>query len=131
MLRRTVLMIVEWARMWALGLSLKWRGAGQVGNPAEVAFESGLMGSKSRTPIGISMLAFSSMLLFLFHPGACVQVGNPAEVAKAVLFLASPASSFTTGELLRVDGGMNLSSWFNLPAYLAMYVGSGSQGGSS
>jgi NAD(P)-dependent dehydrogenase (short-subunit alcohol dehydrogenase family) len=31
--------------------------------------------------------------------------GNPAEIITAALMLASPASSFTTGALIRVDGG--------------------------
>jgi NAD(P)-dependent dehydrogenase (short-subunit alcohol dehydrogenase family) len=34
------------------------------------------------------------------------RVGTPAEVADAVVFLISDASSFVTGTLLRVDGGM-------------------------
>jgi NAD(P)-dependent dehydrogenase (short-subunit alcohol dehydrogenase family) len=33
--------------------------------------------------------------------------GNPEEIVSAALFLASPASSFTTGALVRVDGGIN------------------------
>jgi 3-oxoacyl-[acyl-carrier protein] reductase len=33
------------------------------------------------------------------------RMGQPADVAEAVLFLASPASDYVTGQVLRVDGG--------------------------
>ncbi|MFA5057269.1 MAG: SDR family oxidoreductase, partial [Opitutaceae bacterium] len=33
------------------------------------------------------------------------RMGEPSEIARAVLYLASPASSFTTGSALIVDGG--------------------------
>ena len=34
--------------------------------------------------------------------------GNPEEIVTAALFLASPASSFTNGALVRVDGGLSI-----------------------
>jgi NAD(P)-dependent dehydrogenase (short-subunit alcohol dehydrogenase family) len=39
-------------------------------------------------------------------PSASGRPGNPEEIVTAALFLASPASSFTTGALVRVDGGL-------------------------
>lgn len=33
------------------------------------------------------------------------RMGTPAEVASAILFLASPAASFITGQILGIDGG--------------------------
>jgi NAD(P)-dependent dehydrogenase (short-subunit alcohol dehydrogenase family) len=39
------------------------------------------------------------------QPVAIGRPGNPQEIVTAALMLASPASSFTTGALVRVDGG--------------------------
>ncbi len=39
------------------------------------------------------------------QPVAAGRPGNPPEIVTAALMLASPASSFTTGALVRVDGG--------------------------
>lgn len=36
------------------------------------------------------------------------RMGEPREVAEAVLFLASPGASFATGAELAIDGGMSL-----------------------
>ncbi|OEU15448.1 NAD(P)-binding protein [Fragilariopsis cylindrus CCMP1102] len=49
--------------------------------------------------------------------------GTPEDVANAVVYLASPASGFTTGELLRVDGGLHLSNWWNQQTMLNEYKG--------
>lgn len=38
-------------------------------------------------------------------PVALGRAGNPPEIVTAALMLASPASSYTTGALIRVDGG--------------------------
>jgi NAD(P)-dependent dehydrogenase (short-subunit alcohol dehydrogenase family) len=37
---------------------------------------------------------------------AAGRAGDPAEVVSTALYLASPASSYTTGALIRVDGGL-------------------------
>lgn len=36
------------------------------------------------------------------------KLGDPAEIAKAVVFLASPAASYITGQTFAVDGGMTM-----------------------
>lgn len=41
-----------------------------------------------------------------FEHLALKRAGDPAEIVGAALFLASAASSFTTGSILRVDGGI-------------------------
>jgi NAD(P)-dependent dehydrogenase (short-subunit alcohol dehydrogenase family) len=35
------------------------------------------------------------------------RLATPEEVATAIVFLATPASGFTTGSVLEIDGGMN------------------------
>jgi 3-oxoacyl-[acyl-carrier protein] reductase len=39
---------------------------------------------------------------------ALKRVGEPKEVAEVVLFLASPASDYVTGQLINVDGGLSI-----------------------
>jgi 7-alpha-hydroxysteroid dehydrogenase len=43
------------------------------------------------------------------------RIGTPRDIAAAALYLASPASSWVTGVILRVDGGTTKPS-FDLPA---------------
>jgi NAD(P)-dependent dehydrogenase (short-subunit alcohol dehydrogenase family) len=40
-----------------------------------------------------------------YAPQPVPRLGNPGEIASAVAFLASPLSDYTTGAVLRVDGG--------------------------
>jgi NAD(P)-dependent dehydrogenase (short-subunit alcohol dehydrogenase family) len=41
-------------------------------------------------------------------PSALGRPGRPEEIVTAALFLVSPASSFTTGAIVRVDGGLQI-----------------------
>jgi NAD(P)-dependent dehydrogenase (short-subunit alcohol dehydrogenase family) len=41
-------------------------------------------------------------------PSALGRPGRPEEIVTAALFLVSPASSFTTGAIVRVDGGLHI-----------------------
>ena len=45
-----------------------------------------------------------------FHIEASIlkRIGNPEEVAKAVLFLASDDSDLITGEIITVSGGLGM-----------------------
>ena len=44
--------------------------------------------------------------LAAFSPARPARLGKPEEIADAVVFLASPRSSFVTGQVLAVNGGM-------------------------
>ena len=39
-------------------------------------------------------------------PSALRRIGRPEEIVTTALYLASPASSYTTGTIVRVDGGV-------------------------
>lgn len=55
------------------------------------------------------------------------QINQPAEVAKAMLWLSSNDASFITGEILTIDGGQSLTT-NDYPDYLRSLYNSRSQG---
>jgi len=57
------------------------------------------------TPMTAPMKSMPELLEAEVSRGVMGRMGTPAEVAAAVLFLSSEASSFTTGSVLAVDGG--------------------------
>lgn len=44
---------------------------------------------------------------------AMQRVGQPSEIAAPIVFLASNAASFITGQNLAIDGGATLGYWMN------------------
>ena len=45
------------------------------------------------------------------------RIGETSEAASAVLYLASPLSSFTTGQIITIDGGRTLTENIGVSAY--------------
>jgi NAD(P)-dependent dehydrogenase (short-subunit alcohol dehydrogenase family) len=48
-------------------------------------------------------------------PSLLNRIGTPAEIAAAVLFLASSEASFVTGQTLIVDGGLSITDYTSIP----------------
>ena len=41
------------------------------------------------------------------------KIASTVEIANAIIYMSSPLSSFTTGEIQVLDGGLSTTNWFN------------------
>ncbi len=57
------------------------------------------------TPAGEQARATAQQALYLGHAREHAELAQPDEMAGAVVYFASPASSFVTGQTLILDGG--------------------------
>jgi 7-alpha-hydroxysteroid dehydrogenase len=66
--------------------------------------------------IGVGSIATSALDIVMTDDGLRTQmeqstplgrIGEPEEIAAAVLFLASPAGAYVTGKVVEVDGGID------------------------
>lgn len=61
------------------------------------------------TPMGRSVASTPEALAFVRGLHAMKRIATPEEIARSALYLASDASSFTTGSALFVDGGVSIA----------------------
>jgi NAD(P)-dependent dehydrogenase (short-subunit alcohol dehydrogenase family) len=61
----------------------------------------------ARMNIHLTRLASTQAFIVSLYPAR--RLATPEEMAKSVLYLASDASSFTTGSALLVDGGVSIN----------------------
>ena len=61
------------------------------------------------TPMAQAMIGTAEGRAFVEGMHALKRIATPAEIAHTVLYLASDASSFTTGSALLVDGGVSIN----------------------
>jgi NAD(P)-dependent dehydrogenase (short-subunit alcohol dehydrogenase family) len=60
------------------------------------------------TPMGRTVAHTPEVLAFVRHLHAMKRIASPEEIARSALYLASDASSFTTGTALLADGGVSI-----------------------
>ena len=60
------------------------------------------------TPMGRAVAATPEALAFVAGLHALKRLATPDEIARSALYLASDASSFTTGTALLADGGVSI-----------------------
>jgi len=91
--------------------------AGLIGLTQALAVEFGAQGIRvnailpggTDTPMGREMNGTPEAMAFVRGLHALKRIATPDEQAKSVLYLASDASSFTTGTALLVDGGVSIN----------------------
>jgi len=65
-----------------------------------------------RTPINTAAWSTPEAEAELFELIPCQRIGNPEDIARAAVWLASDESEYVTGTSLFVDGGMTLYPGF-------------------
>jgi len=91
--------------------------AGLVGLTRVIAVEYGSRGIRANallpggtdTPLGRSVSNTPEILAFVEGLHALKRLARPEEIAQSALYLASDASSFTTGACLTADGGISIN----------------------
>jgi NAD(P)-dependent dehydrogenase (short-subunit alcohol dehydrogenase family) len=91
--------------------------AGLIGLTRALAVELGAHGVRVNallpggvdTPMGRAVANTPEMLAFVARLHAVKRIATPEEIAPSVLYLASDASSFTTGSAFLVDGGVSMN----------------------
>jgi NAD(P)-dependent dehydrogenase (short-subunit alcohol dehydrogenase family) len=91
--------------------------AGLIGLTQALASEFGVKGIRvnallpggTDTPMGRAFASTPGALAFVQGLHALKRMASPDEIAKSALYLASDASSFTTGSALLADGGVSIN----------------------
>jgi NAD(P)-dependent dehydrogenase (short-subunit alcohol dehydrogenase family) len=75
---------------------------------AEGVRVNALLPGGTDTPMGRMVANTPEAIAFVRHLHALQRIASPDEIARSALYLASDASSFTTGTALLVDGGISI-----------------------